>query len=62
MRCTNYKLKLKQASKGIPERVSLQKNTRKASQNVFYVDITISQSLQGFKASLEQFPQMKYCF
>ena len=55
-------MKLKQASKGIPERVSLQKNTRKASQNVFYVDITISQSLQGFKASLEQFHKWNIVF
>ena len=38
------------------------KNTRKAGQNVFDVDITISQSLGLFKASLEWFSQMKCCF
>ena len=58
---TIIKLKLKQASKEY-QKVSPQKNMRKASQNVFHVYITISQSSRGCKASLEWFWQMKYCF
>ena len=59
----NYNLiKTKTGLKGILERVPPQKNTRKASQNVFNICIAISQISLQFKASLEWFSGMKYCF
>ena len=39
-------MKIKIGLKGILERVPPRKNTGKASQNVFYVQITISESLR----------------
>ena len=53
---------IKTGLKGIPERVSQQKSTRKASQNIFYVHIAISQISRWFKAFLERFLQTKYSF
>ena len=63
MRCTNYNwIEIKTGLKGILESVPPGKNSRKTTQNVFYVYIAISQSLWWFKVSLERFTQMKYCF
>ena len=50
---------MKTGLKGILESVPLQKNTSKSSKNLLYVRITISQSLRGFKASLERFSVLK---
>ena len=63
MKCTNYNyIEIKTGLRGILERVPPRKNTSKGSPNVFYVRITISQSSRWFKASLERFSRMKYCF
>ena len=59
---TIIKSKLEQASKEFQKEFHCEQNTRKASQNVFYVCIAISQSSRGFKASLERCSRMKYCF
>ena len=46
---TIIKLKLEQVSKEYQKEFLSKKNMRKASQNVFYIHIAISQSLWGFK-------------
>ena len=63
VRRTNYnEIEIKTGLKRILERVPPWTNTSKASQNLFYVRIVISNSLWWFKASLEQFSLVKYCF
>ena len=47
MTCTGYNsTEIKAGLKGILEKVPPRKNTSKASRNLFYVRIVISQSLQ----------------
>ena len=62
MRRANYNyIEIKTGLKGILERVTPWKNMSNASQNLFYIFITMSPSFWWSKASLEWFSLMKYC-
>ena len=62
MRRANYNyIEIKTGLKGILERVSPRKNMSNASQNLFYIFITMSPSFRWSKASLEWFSLVKYC-
>ena len=64
---TIIKLKLEQASKEYQKEFHRKKKTKKKKRErlakmFFYVHIAISQSSRWFKAFLERFSRMKYCF